>query len=76
MCVYFPERGTYPFILQNRSIFTLRQLQQAFRKVYPGAFALQSLNYPEPAPVSAARQNSLEQVEVGGAFGAFAEAWQ
>ncbi len=57
VCVYFPERGTYPFILQNRSIFNLRQLQQAFRKVYPGAFALQSLNYPEPAPVSADAQN-------------------
>jgi hypothetical protein len=57
VCIYFPERGTYPFILLHVTVFNLRQLQQAFRKVYPGAFDLKSLNYPEPAPVSAAGQN-------------------
>jgi hypothetical protein len=57
VCVYFPERGTYPFLLLYRSILNLRQLQQAFRKVYPGAFDLKSLNYAEPAPVSADAQN-------------------
>lgn len=45
VCVYFPDRGTIPFILAYRSIINLRQLQDAFRKIYPGAFALKSLNY-------------------------------
>ena len=53
VCVYFPERGTIPFILVYRSIFNLRQLQQAFRNIYPGAFALKSLNYPGSGPAGA-----------------------
>jgi hypothetical protein len=57
VCVYFPERGTYPFILPHVTVLNLRQLQPAFRRVYPGAFDLKSLNYPQAAPVSADAQN-------------------
>jgi len=57
LCVYFPERGTFPFITPSRSIINLHQLQEAFRHVYPGAFALKSLNTAGPAPVSATLQN-------------------
>jgi hypothetical protein len=57
VCVYFPGRGTYPFILQYLTILNLRQLQPAFRRVYPGASDLKSLNYTGPSLVSAAGQN-------------------
>jgi hypothetical protein len=45
VCIYFPERGTIPFIMEYLSILNLRQLQQAVHREYPGAFALKSLNY-------------------------------
>ena len=48
VCVYFPERGTYPFILAQRSILNLWQLRYAFERVYPGASSLKSLNYGAP----------------------------
>lgn len=48
VCVYFPERGTYPFILGQRSILNLWQLRYAFDRVYPGASSLKSLNYGTP----------------------------
>jgi len=57
VCVYFPEHGTYPFTMLHVTIFNLRQLQQAIRRQYPGAFSLKSLNYPQAAPVSGAAQN-------------------
>ncbi len=57
VCIYFPERGTFPFILPNLTIFNLRQLQWAIRKDYPGAFDLESRNYPQPGHVSADAQN-------------------
>lgn len=48
VCAYFPERGTYPFILAQRSILNLWQLRYAFNRVYPGASSLKSLNYGAP----------------------------
>jgi len=45
VCVYFPERGTIPFILSQRSILNLWQLRYAFGRVYTGANSLKSLNY-------------------------------
>ncbi|HEV8073304.1 MAG TPA: hypothetical protein VGP21_04150 [Opitutaceae bacterium] len=57
VCIYFPEHGTFPFILPNLTIFNLRQLQWAIRQKYPGAYDLKSLNYPEPGHVSAGAQN-------------------
>jgi hypothetical protein len=57
VCVYFPERGTVPFVLPYHTIFNLAQLQRAFRCVYPGAFALKSLNHPAPETARAAPQN-------------------
>jgi hypothetical protein len=43
--IYFPERGTIPFIMSPRSIVNLSQLRYAFNRVYPGASSLKSLNY-------------------------------
>jgi hypothetical protein len=45
MCVYFPERGTVRFITSHPSILNLQLLYLAFRRVYPGASELHSLNY-------------------------------
>ncbi|HXB01727.1 MAG TPA: hypothetical protein VNV15_02780 [Opitutaceae bacterium] len=57
VCIYFPEHGTFPFNLPNLTIFNLQQLQWAIRRVYPGAYDLKSLNYPQPGHVSADGQN-------------------
>jgi hypothetical protein len=57
VCIYFPDRGTVRFIMHPRSIVNLQELHQAFRWVYPSAFALKSLNYTGSAPVNADAQN-------------------
>jgi hypothetical protein len=57
VCIYFPEHGTFRFILPNLTIFNQRQLQWALRQKYPGAFDLKSLNGSQPARISAAGQN-------------------
>jgi hypothetical protein len=55
--VYFPDRGTIRFISQRRAIADMRLLHQAFRRIFPDASALKSLNYGASAPVSADGQN-------------------
>jgi hypothetical protein len=41
-CVYTPDQGTVPFLAQG-SVRNLRLIQQALRRIHPGAFAVQSL---------------------------------
>ncbi|HKB89951.1 MAG TPA: hypothetical protein VKC60_05475 [Opitutaceae bacterium] len=43
LCVYFPEKGTYPFITQIKSVNNFKLLRACAQRVYPGASALMRL---------------------------------
>lgn len=41
--IYFPETGTVPFLVREKAIANLRLVQEAIRRVHPGAYGLESL---------------------------------